>query len=104
MKILIGLSIILSTGAFAMGDDYKKNANGGYEYTGGAHIKGCSNKFQVGVSTKKFVVDCMKIDGINVRAPERIRTYQTRNGLSETYVYGRTTFFFRDGVLDGLAN
>jgi hypothetical protein len=104
MKSIVVVFALFSTSVFAMGDDYKKNKNGGYEYTGGSHIKGCSNKFQVGVSTKQFVVKCMKIDGIAVRNPERIRTYQSRNGLNETYVYGKTTFFFKDGILDGIAN
>jgi hypothetical protein len=84
--------------------NYKRNKNGGYEYTGGAHIKGCSNKFEIGSSTKKFVVDCMKIDSIAVRHPEQIRQHYSQYGTTEIYVYGATTFYFKNNILDHIVN
>ena len=66
--------------------------------------KGCSNFFKVGQSTKLFVMDCMKVDGIAVRLPESKRSYHSKNGLTEVYAYGKTTFYFRDGILDYIIN
>ncbi len=66
--------------------------------------KGCSNFFEVGRSTKTFVVECMKVDGLAVRTPESVRTHRSKYALTEIYVYGRTTFYFKDGVLDYIIN
>ena len=66
--------------------------------------KGCSNFFKVGQSTKTFVVDCMKVDGIAIRTPESVRTHRSKYSLTEIYVYGRTTFYFKDGILDYIIN
>lgn len=105
MKKLLVLAVLgFSTSAFSMGPDYKQTSNGGWVYTGGSHIKGCSNYFEVGKSTKGFVIECMKIDGINVRHPESVRTHRSKYSFTEIYVYGRTTFYFKDGILDYIIN
>lgn len=66
--------------------------------------QGCSRFFQVGSSTKTFVVECMRVDGIAVRRPERVVTYQNRFGLSERYYYGRSIFHFTNGILTAISN
>jgi hypothetical protein len=102
-KVLVAIILVTSTSAMAMGDDYKKMPNGGYVFTGGSHIKGCSNKFQVGTSTKQFVVDCMKVDAIAVRTPDRRRVITTNYGTREIIGFGATTFYFQNNVLDAIA-
>jgi len=102
-KLLFALILAASTSAMAMGNDYKKMPNGGYVYTGGAHVKGCSNQFQVGTSTRQFVVECMKIDAIAVRSPDRRHVITTTYGTREILGFGATTFYFRNGVLDMIA-
>ena len=66
--------------------------------------QGCSNFFQVGSSTRDFVVACMKVDGIAVRTPDRVLTHQNQYGLSERYYYGRTIFHFTNGRLTAISN
>ena len=66
--------------------------------------KGCSNFFRVGQSAKTFVIECMKVDGLAVRVPESKRSYYSSSGLTEVYVYGKTTFYFKDGILDYIIN
>ena len=106
MKAILGLvlAVVVSLPALAMGDDYKKNKSGGYSYTGGAHVKGCSNRFQVGSTTRQFVIECMKVDGVAVRTPDRIRSITDRNGVREIIGFGVTTFYFQNGKLDGILN
>jgi hypothetical protein len=104
MKYIISALIIaFSVNAQAMGPDYKKMPNGGYVYTGGSHIKGCSNQFQVGTTSKQFVIDCMKIDSLGVKTPDRQRTITDRYGRRDIVTYGITTFYFQNGILDGIA-
>jgi hypothetical protein len=103
-KILIAMIMVISTSAMAMGSDYKKMPNGGYAYTGGSHIKGCSNQFQVGSTSKQFVIDCMKIDSLGVKTPDRQRTITDRYGRRDIITYGITTFYFQNGILDGILN
>jgi len=101
-KLIAALLITISLPALSMGDDYKKTSNGGYVFTGGSHLKGCSNKFQVGSSTKQFVVDCMKVDAIAVRTPNKQRSIVDRNGKREIIEFGQTIFYFQNGILDGI--
>jgi hypothetical protein len=103
MKKFIILSLMaLSFTASAMGSDYKQMPNGGYVYIGGSHIKGCSNKFQPGLTKKQFVIDCMKIDAIAVKHPNRVRTITSQYGVRDIIEFGATTFYFQNGVLESI--
>ena len=95
--------IATSLPAMAMGDDYKKTKDGGYVFTGGSHLKGCSNRFQVGNTTRQFVVECMKVDAIAVRTPDHRRVITGQNGVREILKFGATTFYFDNGVLGMIA-
>jgi hypothetical protein len=103
-KVIISAALMaLSFAASAMGPDYKKMPNGGYVYTGGAHVKGCSDRIQVGVSSQQFVIDCMKIDSKGVKTPDRRRSITNRYGRRDIVTYGMTTFYFQNNVLETIA-
>jgi hypothetical protein len=103
MKKFIALSLLaLSFASVAMGPDYKQMPNGGYVYTGGSHIKGCSDRFQVGNSTQQFVIECMKIDSLGSKTPDRRRSINDRYGRRDIITYGVTTFYFQNGILESI--
>lgn len=103
-KIITALLIAATLPALAMGDDYKKTKDGGYVYTGGAHLKGCSNRFQIGSTTKQFVIDCMKVDAIAVRSPDYRRSITDRYGVYDIIGFGQTRFYFQNGILSEIVN
>lgn len=65
-----------------------------------ADYPGCSNSIKPGVSTKTFVVNCMKFDAIAVKKPDYYRQTVTKYSTLETVGFGKTTFYFRNGILD----